>query len=691
MDDHVDSRTASFDLKRSHHDATVIDLDQVESPASTPRKRIKRNGRDNLQDMRDFVPTGGSFSVNAAILDQVQDSPSNLTTASDGMESGQLSTPGVGTVPSINWNAGTKIRFRTSLGGKRTEKQGDSPSIHPLPASPGVPGPSDTKSNPEGKTSVFGGVFVRDDSKAQVVHPPRGPSEPKEPEPLNPTPPENQFMSSLLQLSPEAPSKPKELSEEPESEGEVMINVQSDGHESGEVPDSMMRSSDASEQNAQAALSKQDQGEVTITGTSSQEETKGSLSIRFILDPLESEIEHGSNRSIGAAFQSDYPRTLADLQPEDLKLQLRYFHTTKTPAEIDYTSPVKCLLCAEEGHTPTSCPSQTCRTCGAQNQHTTLLCPQALKCARCHERGHSKEKCTYRLSRLAPSEIACDLCQRKGHTEEDCELLWRTSGRPWETDYSTHRLRLFCYECGKQGHLGNDCPTRNPHKPLGTSTWTLPSRNPSLPTSSKGGKGGGISILGRAQQRNPPPITTLDSSSDDQANFHRPRISAPARTGQIRIASTKTDRYQPKPIRIDRYQPTPTSGPSSQPSPIHIDRYQPVPSRTGPSSQSNHHSGNRNQYSSYQDQAYRRRSRSPEYSSRTDSRSANYDNRSSTNYDNSRSTNYDDYNPNSNNYRPAATHESLPARPRPSRRERMQERYQPMPSAASGAWSKHRS
>ena len=238
-------------------------------------------------------------------------------------------------------------------------------------------------------------------------------------------------------------------------------------------------------------------------------------------------------------------RILADLSSHDLNAQLRYFHITKAREEVDINTPVRCLVCAKEGHMAGLCEFLSCSMCGAFNQHMTQACPENAKCGKCREQGHDEGHCPYKLKRMPRHEIICDLCQRNGHIEEDCELIWRTSGRPWEFNLAHANVRLSCYECGRSGHLGNDCPSRRPHKSMGTSTWDGSMGLVSIKSTRE------IKIKGKATQQDP---IDLDDSDDDRANFFGPKVSVPkpVRKGQIQIVTGRRESPVHQPTRIDK-------------------------------------------------------------------------------------------------------------------------------------------
>lgn len=307
------------------------------------------------------------------------------------------------------------------------------------------------------------------------------------------------------------------------SDGGVILNLEISEQESGEV----------SENNSHAPNHDEEDNVIAndASGNSTSEDNEaedGDAMMEYARsDAVAKGLERNDDTPESIITPKIQPRTLADLDPEELKAQLRYFHITKRPDNVDNDTLVGCLTCAHLGHMAEVCVNLTCTTCGIHGDHSSQHCPRKKRCPKCRELGHVVLECPYKLRNLAPSEIVCDLCQLNGHYEEDCELIWRTSGRPWEADLTNKGVRLSCYECGRSGHLGNDCPNRRPGKPVGTSTWSLNS-NGQFTIKSQGE----VTIKGRAQQQRP---MMIDDSDDDQANFYRPRIPEPARKGQIRI------------------------------------------------------------------------------------------------------------------------------------------------------------
>lgn len=245
--------------------------------------------------------------------------------------------------------------------------------------------------------------------------------------------------------------------------------------------------------------------------------------------------EHSSSQFLSTAVESSEPKLLADLGDDDLDAQLRYFYITYDPHDLDLrTISVRCLVCAGAGHMAQECEALTCADCGSYNDHFVPFCPQKKRCFRCRSQGHDVANCPSKL-RLTASDILCDLCHDRGHAEYECESLWRTSGPPKPLDKSDRRWKyIYCYECGRPQHLGNDCPTRKPGKRMGMGTWSLSGNTMSNQPRSQ--PKNGLAIRGRAQQHQPPEPISIDSDSDEEATLVRPKIPATTNRGSIHIA-----------------------------------------------------------------------------------------------------------------------------------------------------------
>ncbi|RMY82564.1 hypothetical protein D0864_08033 [Hortaea werneckii] len=144
---------------------------------------------------------------------------------------------------------------------------------------------------------------------------------------------------------------------------------------------------------------------------------------------------------------------LYEASEEEQELQHRYFHIEGTAAHV------RCLSCGEEGHVVDTCPENTCKHCGAFEDHFSRACPTFVKCGRCRQRGHDSRTCRNQSRPAGGRFDPCDICQDVDHVEEECPKLWR-----WYEPQENTVLKIpnsamikTCYNCGSVSHWGDDC------------------------------------------------------------------------------------------------------------------------------------------------------------------------------------------------------------------------------------------
>ena len=465
-----------------------------------------------------------------------------------------------GAPPSINWNAGSKANIRISFGrGSVKSSKNGSPGIHNVEEISGglqlqeqqvnnqvVNSPSSDRflslqqrQTPKHEESnQVPNLRVNDTVLRASTNDQEGlgltATELKREKPVNlslPTPiPTDDDVTTRLDSFTGEKTKFRQPCSDIESEGAVLLRRKTSEDESGEISEPEGRAFDL----VGTAKIPTDLNLAKTVATRRESTDDDAMMIYSNSNPVLETREYGRPPSARADIERQVPRLLSDLNADELKLQLRYFYITRSPDSVDPSNPVRCLVCAQIGHMADACNTLTCAICGKYDQHFTKDCARVKRCGKCRERGHPTSECSRILRSGHGPPVICDLCQRSGHIEDDCELIWRTSGRPWESDLEDSSIRLGCYECGRSGHLGNDCPTRRPRKGLGTSSWSL---NGTSRLSM--GSGGGIMIKGRAAQQK---AMALDESDDDAANFLRPKVPEPNRKGQIHVAAQSFSR-----------------------------------------------------------------------------------------------------------------------------------------------------
>lgn len=127
----------------------------------------------------------------------------------------------------------------------------------------------------------------------------------------------------------------------------------------------------------------------------------------------------------------------------------------------------KCNNCSQRGHLKKNCPHVICTYCGAMDDHYSKHCNKAIKCANCNENGHYRSQCPHKWKK-----IYCSICNSNRHNRDRCPQIWRAyllkdndSKTAQQNGNIDNEIKLnmdliYCYNCGVQGHFGDDCYER---------------------------------------------------------------------------------------------------------------------------------------------------------------------------------------------------------------------------------------
>ena len=412
-----------------------------------------------------------------------------------------------GLAPSVNWNATSRPKIRTSLGksSSQTTRQPNGLQWTPIsPASTYQP----TALNDDWQSSVddqrkFLEHLALAESKP-IVHLPTNNGQPSEA-------PDTDLAPSLIKQEPSTAPKVYSYEFSPPATSAEGIEQQ-DVCEPEEAPNdgSLVKAENGASSTDQRTSESLDEADIVMNisrryhsdfeeGEVSMEESSGVEELTLGAkdpDPPDSDTESAKqferqlkarttaapdgHLDTGAVMDPPptetapphAPLTLADLSSADLRVQLRYFYTTRDPSTVPGSDPARCLLCAFPGHTAAACPALTCAFCNAYAAHPAQFCPALARCSRCRARGHDVSACPYRFVPDGATFRACALCGHDRHPEARCELRWRTSGPLWRRPLpASSVVTRYCHECGARGHLANDCPRRRPGKPWASSMW----------------------------------------------------------------------------------------------------------------------------------------------------------------------------------------------------------------------------
>ena len=140
----------------------------------------------------------------------------------------------------------------------------------------------------------------------------------------------------------------------------------------------------------------------------------------------------------------------------------------------------KCFRCGLVGHMAAECPNppkaSVCPLCAKADEHDMRSCPLNRVCFNCGIPGHINRECPVPRGSQPPRQV-CSICCGSGHSRFQCQrnalsvpglseavcCVCHQKGHFMcsELKWFFGLERVYCYNCGGKGHVGNQCNRPN--------------------------------------------------------------------------------------------------------------------------------------------------------------------------------------------------------------------------------------